>query len=133
MAPTVKTAIAKRFVECLEFDWNSDDFMYATLVVFETSPANDRTLRDPCLCTIQKNKSKLCKRSSLHDLLTNSHEFAEEFAKLLVGTDDVVAEGRHFFCIHCQTLIRSEDFLNSCPQCRIGRGGLKTVLQRMNA
>lgn len=110
----LKEHATAKFAVAIDEDWMLNDFLVAVAIVYESTPLNDRGLRDLVVDTFCKHIDTLVDRDSFDELLRKTPDFAADLVPSLYG--------KRYACHLCGYVIRdSIDRFWACPNCGTGR------------
>ncbi|RGP69558.1 n-carbamoyl-l-amino acid hydrolase [Fusarium sporotrichioides] len=83
--PALKTYSKNKFASAITFGWNTDDFPGAVSLICDTTPLEDRGLRDLVVDITWKNIDKLIGRDGFCELLRKTADFTADLILFLHG------------------------------------------------
>ncbi|KAF4463285.1 btb poz [Fusarium albosuccineum] len=106
-----------RFGDAIDQSWNMDDFPLAVTVVYTTTPAEDRGLRDLVVETSHWNIDSLITRDDFCEMLRNVPDFAADLVPFLCGKLTMGVKG--YNCPGCSRLVhfKFNGSIGYCPEC----------------
>ncbi|KID82461.1 btb/poz [Metarhizium guizhouense ARSEF 977] len=115
--PALKTHAKEKFGASIAAGWSLDDYPLAATVVYESTPSEDRGLRDLVVETSRENIDKLLTHDGFCGLLRKSADFAADLIPFLC--DKLSTEVQRFECPSCHHYFYG-NFLKGnyyCPNC----------------
>jgi speckle-type POZ protein len=83
--PALKAYSKEKFATAIDAGWSMDDFPLAISVVYDSTPAEDRGLRDLAVATAQKNINTLLGKDGFGELLRKTADFSADLIPFLCG------------------------------------------------
>lgn len=120
--PALKAQCKNKFNAAVATGWSMDDFPLAITVVYESTPPEDRGLRDLVVQTARENIDKLLVYDGFCKLLRETPEFSADLILVLRAKSS--GSVRRYECPSCDNKFRGEFSGGSyyyCPLC--GRRG----------
>ncbi|CEI70405.1 hypothetical protein FVEN_g1089 [Fusarium venenatum] len=114
--PALKICSKEKFASAITAGWNTDDFPVAVSIVYETTPLEDRGLRDLVVDIAQKNIDTLVGRDGFCELLRKTADFAADLILFLCGGQPNTEK---FRCPYCSHVLRGAYAQGTftCPKC----------------
>jgi len=107
----LKTHSQEKFHNAITTGWSMDDFPLAISIVYESTPEQDRGLRDLAVEVSLQNIDKLLDRDDFRGLLRTTADFAADLIPFLANNPS-----KQYRCPSCQTIIKS-DYSKGCYHC----------------
>lgn len=83
--PALKAYSNEKFATAIDAGWSMDDFPLAISVVYDSTPAEDRGLRDLAVETARKNIDTLLEHDGFGELLRKTADFSADLIPFLCG------------------------------------------------
>jgi rubrerythrin len=118
----LKAHSREKFRSAITTGWSMDDFPLAISVVYESTPAEDRGLRDLAVEVSYKNVDHLLSRDDFSNLLRQTADFTADLIPFLISNPS-----QKYRCPNCDDTIKS-DFSKGryyCPSCGSNRSDWK--------
>jgi speckle-type POZ protein len=115
--PALKAQSKNKFDVAVTTGWSMDDFPLAITMVYESTPPEDRGLRDLVVETARKNIDKLLGRDGFCELIRKTPDFAADLIPFLCVQP---SESIHRYeCPSCDHKFRGEfsGVTYHCPNC----------------
>ncbi|RSL38864.1 hypothetical protein CEP53_014516 [Fusarium sp. AF-6] len=115
--PALKEHCKSKFSAAITTGWSLDDFPLAITVAYESTPSEDRGLRDLVVETSRKHIDKLLGNDSFCKLLRKTSDFSADLIPFL--SDKTSTNAPRYECPSCQHQFRGEFSGKSyyCPNC----------------
>jgi speckle-type POZ protein len=107
--PALKTYSKNKFASAITFGWNTDDFPGAVSLIYDTTPLEDRGLRDLVVDITWKNIDKLIGRDGFCELLRKTADFTADLILFLHGRTSKTS---------LELPSTDPAFCSRCPHCR---------------
>lgn len=115
--PALKAQSKNKFTVAVATGWSMDDFPLAITVVYESTPPEDRGLRDLVVQTARENIDKLLEHDGFCKLIRETPDFAADLIPVLrVKPSGYI---HRYECPSCANKFRGEFSGGSyyCPRC----------------
>ncbi|OBS22615.1 hypothetical protein FPOA_08951 [Fusarium poae] len=114
--PALKAHSKEKFASAVAAGWNMDDFPLSVSVVYDSTPQEDRGLRDLAVEISRKNIDTLLGRDGFCELLRKTADFAADLIPFLCGGPSY---GKHYKCPSCAHKFHGDYNKGSfyCPKC----------------
>ncbi|KAF4333628.1 n-carbamoyl-l-amino acid hydrolase [Fusarium beomiforme] len=119
--PALKSESKNKFESAVATGWSMDDFPIAITVVYESTPPEDRGLRDTVVETARENIERLLGKDGFCELIRKTPDFAADLIPFLCSKpSETVPQYR---CPSCQEKFRAElsAGTNYCLRCSQSR------------
>lgn len=115
--PALKAHCKSKFGTAIATGWSLDDFPLAITVAYESTPSEDRGLRDLAVETSRKHIDKLLGRDGFCELLRKTPDFSADLIPFL--SEKTSTNTPRFKCPSCQHQFRGEFSEKNycCPNC----------------
>ncbi|KAM0492350.1 hypothetical protein ACHAP8_010037 [Fusarium lateritium] len=88
--PALKACSKENFASAITSGWDTDDFPIAVSFIYESTPLEDRGLRDLAVEVTRKNINKLLDREDFQALLRKTPDFSADLIPFLVDRMSVM-------------------------------------------
>ena len=100
----LKTHSQGKFRNAITTGWSMDDFPLAVSIVYESTPEQDRGLRDLIVEVALKNIDKLLERDEFCALLRKTADFAADLIPFLANS----SPSKRYRCPNCLRIITND-------------------------
>ncbi|KAM0245179.1 hypothetical protein ACHAP5_005572 [Fusarium lateritium] len=115
---TLKEYAKEKFSTAVKSDWSTDDFPIAIELVYQTTPPEDRGLRDLVIETSNANLEKLISRDGFCEALRTTADFAADLVPFTCGKNS--GQMHWYQCPSCDQTFQFDDPKGQtrwCPRC----------------